>query len=42
MVAAFRNSYLIDDKTMSDEVIMKALEKNNNNFEKAFESLFQD
>ena len=42
-IAGFRNTFGgIDDKTMSDEVIKNALEKNNNDFQKAFQSLFQD
>ena len=42
IIAGFRNIYQIDDKTMSDEVIQKALDKNNNDIEKAFQSLFQE
>ena len=42
-IAGFRNSFGgIDENTMSDEVIKNALEKNNNDFEKAFQFLFQD
>ena len=42
IIAGFRNKYQIDDKTMSDEVIKNALEKNGNNIDKAFQYLFQD
>ena len=41
-IAAFRNMFKIDEKTMSDEVIKKALDKYNNDFNKAFESMFQN
>jgi len=34
--------FKIDEKTMSDEVIKKALDKYNNDFNKAFESMFQN
>ena len=42
IIAGFRNIYQIDENTMSDEVIKKALEQNENNIDKAFQSLFQD
>ena len=38
----FRNRFKIDEKTMSDELIKNALEKNNNDIDKAFQSMFQD
>ena len=41
-VAAFRSVYNIDDETMNDEMIQNALEANGDNFENAFQSLFQN
>ena len=39
-IAEFRAQYLIDESLLSDEQINKALESNNDNFKKAFESFF--
>ena len=41
LVANFRGEYSIDENTLSDEVIQKALESNNNDFSKTFQSLYQ-
>lgn len=41
-IIEFRNRFKIDEKTMSDELIKNALEKNNNDIDKAFQSMFQD
>jgi hypothetical protein len=42
IIANFRGKYGIDENTFSDEVIKNALDKYNNDFPKAFESLYQD
>lgn len=41
-IAEFRNNFKIDEKTLSDEVIKAALESNNNDIFKAFQSIYQD
>lgn len=40
-VSAFRNMYKIDEKTKTDEEILRALEITNDDFDKAFEYLYQ-
>ena len=42
IVAGFRNIFHINEKTLSDEVIEKALKENNNDISKAFQSIYQD
>ena len=39
-IVEFRNQFKVDEKTMSDEVIKKALDNNNNDVMKAFENMF--
>ena len=41
-IVEFRNNFKIDEKTLTDELIKDALNKNDNDIDKAFQFLYQD